>query len=203
MPSVGSRPLFLFSCSLSSGLDGGGGVGGGGVEMEGVSVCVRASVCFCRWRVERVEHPPGVCFGLVMRSWMGGGGCVLDCARARKTKCNLLICSENMLDDQYQSCITRGHDICSYVCAVVRHSLPSVRKTGNKCWMLRALKKRVCRRAEGLPVCEIGTHRNFSLLCNQVLSAHRGEKSFIQASPQSRVLVKCVNTFSGGSLRLG
>lgn len=60
MPSLGSRPLFLFSTGLSLGLDE-----GGWLYVKCVWVSKIQRVC-----VVEVECPPGVCFGLVMRSWV-------------------------------------------------------------------------------------------------------------------------------------
>lgn len=118
MPPMGSRPLFLFSCSLSLGLDG-GGVGEWKVcEWKRERKCVFLYVEGWEW----VKCPPGICFALVMRSWVLTGG--LSVCELENTAC---ICTQNTrtwLNDKYYSCITRGQTIFSWIlAAIVQHSL--------------------------------------------------------------------------------
>ena len=60
MPSLGSRPLFLFSCSLSLGLyGGGGGAAGQDSRCKCVSERKRARVCVCVCAFVRGGFRPG------------------------------------------------------------------------------------------------------------------------------------------------
>lgn len=103
MPSLGSWPLFLFSCSLSLSCLAGVIAGEGSWKVSCVSDRYRECVCVS-FLCGGSQNPPGVCFSLVMR----GNLCVCEPEILNATP-SFALKTHTSLADKYNSYITRWY----------------------------------------------------------------------------------------------